>query len=78
MWSPSLSTAKRRCLFQAEMFLRISPTYISCHDKYLSCPLMPARLIYLSSLVKLSPLESPMFRHSFGYIPYFVEAIHSS
>ena len=78
MWFPSSSTAKRMCLLQAEMFLRIPPTDISCHDKLLSCPSMPARLIYLSSLVKLSPLESSMFLNPFGYILYFVEAIHSS
>ena len=33
MWSPFSSTTKRRRFFQAEMFLRISPTDISSHDK---------------------------------------------
>ena len=79
MWSPSSSTTKRRRFCEAEMFLRISPTDISSNDKKkLSSPLMPARLIYISFLVKLSASESPMFRHPFGYILYFVETIHPS
>ena len=78
MRSPSSSTTKRRCFCQTEMFLHISPTDISSNDKKISSPLMPARLMYISSLVKLSLSESPMFRHPFGYILYFVEAIHPS
>ena len=67
MWSPSSSTTERRRLFQAEMFLRISVwdnDWWTRHSwnqnrrgryflpwQKISCPLMPARLIYLSSLV---------------------------
>ena len=44
----------------------------------LSCPSMPAQLIYLSSLGKLSLSESLMFRNPLGYSLDFEEDIHPS
>ena len=68
MWSPSSSTTKRRHFCQAVLFLCISPTDISSNDKKLSSPLMPARSIYISSLVKLSPSENEYICMHYKYI----------
>ena len=61
MWSPSSSTTKHRRFFQLFFYVFLPLKFPSMTK--ISCPLMPARLIYLSSLVKhVEKTEIMIFR----------------